>query len=310
MKIITITLSPAFDIHCYTDFFYSERENLAQIRSCDIGGKGINISRALDQYGIDNFAIIAVGDENGDAFKAQLEKTNITHRCVPVNGRIRENVTIHSKAIKETRLSFEGFNADDSLMDRVHEIVFNTVQDEDIVTLTGSIPSGISISKVKNFIKQLNLKNIKVVLDSRSLSLDDLFECTPFLIKPNDEETARYIKRPIKDIKDAAEIAYSFHLAGIRNVLLSLGDAGALLACDDGVFYAKAPKISAISTIGAGDSSIAGFLTAYEKQKPAVECLTTAVAYGSAACLTYGTQPPNKKDIERFIDAITTKKII
>jgi 1-phosphofructokinase len=90
--------------------------------------------------------------------------------------------------------------------------------------------------------------------------------------------------------------------------MISLGAIGAVLACSEGLFIANAPQISALSTIGAGDSSIAGFLAAHKDGKSPAECLKNAVAFGSAACLTEGTKPPKKEDIEQLIQSIKVKK--
>jgi 1-phosphofructokinase len=91
--------------------------------------------------------------------------------------------------------------------------------------------------------------------------------------------------------------------------MISLGSKGAVLACSDGCFSATAPRINAISTIGAGDSSIAGFLAATQKGLPAKDILKTAVSYGSAACLTEGTKPPRKDDIEALLKKTIAKQI-
>ena len=86
--------------------------------------------------------------------------------------------------------------------------------------------------------------------------------------------------------------------------MISLGGDGALLACKEGVFTVHAPKIRPVSTIGAGDSSIAGFLAAAAEGKSAADCLKTAVAYGTAACLTAGTLPPRREDIHSILSLL------
>ena len=91
--------------------------------------------------------------------------------------------------------------------------------------------------------------------------------------------------------------------------MISLGSGGAVLACGGQVFFAKAPKLDVLSTIGAGDSSIAGFLVAYKEGKSAEECLKTAVAFGSAACMTEGTKPPKKEIIEQLLGEIKIEKL-
>ena len=110
--------------------------------------------------------------------------------------------------------------------------------------------------------------------------------------------------KSISTLDEAAEAAKSIKARGIENVMISLGARGAVLASDDGIFVAEAPKIEALSTIGAGDSSIAGFLYAHINEMGYGECLRHAIAYGSAACLTEGTKPPREEDVKRLLDEV------
>ena len=307
MKIITLTLSPAIDIHCNTDSFIAERENFAKITSRDVGGKGVNISRALLSCKIPSTAIVVVGEENADSFLSLLAADNIDCEAIWSQGLIRENITVHTTGKKETRLSFDGFVGDDSLIDEVEDSLNEIAKSGDIVALVGSIPRGINTEKVKNLVHALKSKEIRVVIDSRSFTPTDIVECSPFLIKPNEEEITAYTKKAVESLEDATDAAKKIFEKGVENVMISLGAKGAVLACSEGLFIANAPLISALSTIGAGDSSIAGFLAAYKDGKSPAECLKNAVAFGSAACLTEGTKPPKKEDIEQLIQSIKVK---
>ena len=309
MNIITLTLSPAIDIHCHAERFSAEHENFAKICSRDAGGKGINLSRALLSYGIKSTAIVAVGTENGDRFLSLLSHDGIDCYAIPTKGAIRENITIHAKETKETRLSFEGFCGDALLLEKVEKTLNEILRSGDIVTLTGSIPSGISIEAVKALISRIKQKGVFVVIDSRSFSASDIVECAPFLIKPNEEEIIAYAGKEVSTVSEAAKVAKAISESGIKNVMISLGGKGAVLARGAQVFFAKAPKIEVLSTIGAGDSSIAGFLVAHKNGKSAEECLKTAVAFGSAACMTEGTKPPKKEIIEQLLGEIKIEKL-
>ena len=307
MKIITLTLSPAIDIHCQAEDFSAERENFAKATSRDAGGKGINISRALLSQGIKSHAIIALGEENADGFLSSLTADGIDFSAIKTKGRIRENITIHPKNAKETRLSFEGFCGNDSLYNQVENQITSICENGDIIAIAGSIPEGIDTKKIKALAIRLRGLGARVIIDSRSLSPADIIECAPFLIKPNEEEAAAYADNAIS-IDDAAKVAKEIMENGVENVMISLGEIGAVLACKDGVFFAKAPKINALSTVGAGDSSIAGFIAAYTEGKPLYDCLKAAVAFGSAACLTSGTKPPRTDDIIALMSQISVDK--
>ena len=309
MKIITITLNPAFDVHCSAEHFEACHENLATITEREAGGKGVNISRALTMNGVDNLALLAVGDANGADFCRELDKDGMTYEAIELKGRIRENITIHTKDAPETRLSFTGFATDESLLEKFEEKLIPMLESGDLVTFTGSVPSGISMAAVKGFIANIKNTGAKVVIDSRSFKKDDLIETKPWLIKPNEEEIAVYLGREIDSFESVMDGAVALYESGIENVMISLGSKGALLVCADGAFIAHPPKIKAISTIGAGDSSIGGFLAAAAAGKRSDEMIKTAVSFGSAACMSAGTRPPVPADVAKIYADVTVEKL-
>ncbi len=309
MKLITLTLNPAIDVHCTAEHFEAEHENLAVITEREAGGKGINISRALTVNKVDNLAILAVGDVNGEDFCRELDRDGMKYSVITLRGRIRENITIHTKDAPETRLSFTGFDTDNSLLSAFEEKLLPMLESGDIVTFTGRVPSGIDMSAVKDFLRKIEAKGAKLVIDSRSFEKDDLVEMKPWLIKPNEEEIAVYLNRKVDSFDSVLDGAKQLYKEGIQNVMISLGAAGALLVCAEGVIIAKPPKIKALSTIGAGDSSIAGFIAAASRGASAAEMLRTAVSYGSAACMSSGTRPPMSEDVSAIYENVTVETL-
>ncbi len=309
MKIITLTLNPAFDVHCGIPHFEPFHENLAVITAREAGGKGVNISRALTLNGVDNLALVVLGEENGSDFKRALDADSMKYLEISVPGRIRENITLHADDADETRISFTGFDADDSLISRTEAVLLPYANDDCIITFTGRVPSGISMESVKSMLREFMERGAKIVIDSRSFSKDDLIEIKPWLIKPNQEEISYYLSREIESFDDTLLAAKELNSLGIENVMISLGSKGALLVCSEGAFTAVPPKIEAVSTIGAGDSSIAGFLAATKLEKSPEEALRTAVAYGTAACMSAGTRPPLPCDVEAIYEKISTNKL-
>lgn len=309
MNIVTLTLNPAFDVHCYCENFESEKENFADITSFDAGGKGVNISRALCENGVENTAVIVVGKENGQRFLDDLKGDICNIEPIFAEGRIRENITVHTNEKSETRISFSGFESSDALLSELSEKCDRLIGGESIVTVTGSLLSKMDVAKVKALILRWKEKGAKVVIDSRSFSLSDLVELKPFLIKPNGEEISKYLGKEVNGFEDIIDSAKELHKSGIENVMVSLGSKGALLVCSEGAFTAKPPRCTPISTIGAGDSSIAGFVAAVKEGKEAALCLKTAMAYGNAACLTEGTRPPDRQKVQEIIPNVAIEKI-
>ena len=309
MNILTLTLNPAIDVHCYSDEFMPFSENLFDVTSNDAGGKGINISRALNVANVKNTAIVVVGTDNGDDFLKKLSDEKIIYKEIKVSGRIRENITLHTVNQKETRISFSGFSSDNSIIDKCEKILNDEDLSESIITVTGRLPDGVDVSCVIGSIRRLKEKGAKIIIDSRSFKKEDIIACAPWLIKPNEEEIKMYIDIPVDGVESAVVAAKKLKSQGIENVMISLGGDGAVLSTDSGTYVSNAPGIDVVSTIGAGDSSIAGFIAKFSDGASYEEALKMAIAYGSAACCVEGTKAPKIEDIKRFYNEIEVKKI-
>lgn len=304
MRIITLTLNPAYDVHCEISNFALEKENMIESYLRTVGGKGINITRALLKHGIETTPILILGNENSKDFESDLASEGITNSMIiRVSGRIRENFTIHPKCGKETRMCFKGFTVEAGTLNKVYDLI--SPKSGDMVAFSGSLPIGISSLEAEDFLTKLKAAGVKLIIDSKSISLEAIRRIKPWLIKPNDEEIVDYFGELDHDgIVDAAA---SLHRDGIENVVVSLGGDGAILACAEGVFEGVPPKIKVLSTIGAGDSLVSGYIAAADK--PYEERLRLGIAYGSAACLLEGTNPPLPEDIQRIYGEVSIKKI-
>ncbi len=307
MKLYTLTLNPAYDVHAYIDSFAPYHENLAQLQSKIAGGKGVNISRALNNASVEHTAIVVLGAENGAEFKAELDHCGLNCIYIEQPGRIRENLTFHCGNAPETRISFSGFCVDKDLLNRVEN---EMVIDEDTyITYTGRNPTGISTDEAIAFLKKLQAKGAKIILDSKSFDLAQILAVRPWLIKPNQEEISELLNCEINDFNDCIEKAKFFSENGIENVMVSLGEKGALLINNGNAYIATPSAIDAVSTIGAGDSSIAGFLEATHRGLSPEQCLAVAVSFGSAACMTEGTEPPAYSQTQEILRSVTLKTI-
>ena len=307
MKIYTITLSPAYDVHATARSLTLHHENLAHVTSRDAGGKGVNVSRALTYNGVENTAVVVLGRDNCADFKAALDSDKMTYVAIEREGRIRENITIHEDGEDETRISFSGFSLDNGILYEVEKLL--EADENSVITFTGSVPKGVDMPEIKKFLARLKNKGAKVVVDSRSFTLADLIEVAPWLIKPNSEEIAMYSGKEVNSFSDCLDFAKKLLSDGIENVMISLGEKGALLVTANGAVGAVPPAINALSTIGAGDSTIAGFIAAYADGKDSAEQLRVAVSYGSAACLLEGTTPPTRENVADIYKDVKVENI-
>lgn len=307
MKIYTLTLNPAYDVHAYAAQFVPFHENLAQIRSKEAGGKGLNISRGLRAAGVANTAVIVLGKENGADYKEYLSQTGMDFLLFENEGRIRENLTLHCDDAPETRISFSGFQLEEAMLKKILEQL--QLDDRTVITFTGRVPDGIGMDSVKAFLRRLQAMGAKIVVDSRSFALEDLYDVQPWLIKPNQEEISAFFGCAVETVRDAAGKAMEIAAKGIPNVMISLGQQGALLAADGVVRHAQPPQLQAVSTVGAGDSAIAGFIAAAIEGSTAEDCLRRAVAFGTAACQSEGSQPPCMQTVAALLDQIKITEV-
>ncbi len=309
MKILTLTLNPAFDIHCGVERFLPERENYMRSYRRHIGGKGVNVSRALHENGVESTAFVVLGKQNCADFEAELSACGIKYVPVHVQGRIRENITIHPENAHETRISFEGCRVSPETVHELFDVILPLCDENTVFTFNGRMPAGLSVAEIVPYLEKVKAAGAHLAVDSGTFTMADFLVVKPWLIKPNQEEISRCVGREIHTVEDAAAAARELHENGIENVLVSLGGKGAVLACAEGCFAAEVPKIDVISTIGAGDSSVAGFCAAFSAGRRRGECLREAVSYGSAACLTAGTNPPKKEDVDLIREKVIITKL-
>lgn len=308
-KIVTVTLNPAFDLHYGMESFEAGKENYVSDVTCDAGGKGINSSRALVSDGVENVAYVILGRENGDRFERLLKADGLNYVPLRIDGSIRENVTIHPKSGKETRISLDKFSITEAELDALCGMLLQVVDGDTLISFSGRLPKGVEKSAVMTFLKKLESAGAKIAVDSNSFTFDDLALIKPWFIKPNEEEISKMFGREITTPDEALVVARELVARGIADeVMISLGGLGSVWADATDGFTVCVPRIeNPVSTIGAGDSTVAGYIAATAKGLSKCERLKLAAAYGSAACLTEGTRPPRKEDIAALVDKVTVR---
>lgn len=291
MKIYTLTLNPAFDLHYTIDDFKPYGENYVHNSLTQSAGKGINISRALKNADIENTAYIIVGKNDFESYTRNLD---VDYKYYLTEGDVRKNITVHTKDMPETRISLDDFCVDKDVFANLKNDLHSVCDENTILTFTGRLPKGIDRQEAVYMLTTIKKAGAKIVCDCNSLTFEDLENIKPWLIKPNETEIKQLYSG---DVKAAGE---KLQKSGIENVMISMGSEGVLFLNKDGMLEVKPPKINAISTIGAGDSTIAGFISAFVNGMSVENCVKYAVASGTAACLEEGTNPPDVKRIEEI----------
>jgi 1-phosphofructokinase len=296
--IVTLTLNPSLDRTIEVDRLVRGTMTRATSARLDPGGKGVNVSRALLANQVPSVAVLPVGGADGEQLVRLLEADGIPLRAVPVAGRTRSNVTIAEPDGMVTKLNEPGEPLSRSELDAVADTVLAETESASWVVTCGSLPPGVPAGIYAQMCEFFTQAGVRVAVDTSGPPLLAAVEAAPVLIKPNREELAEAVGRPVECVGDAVEAAQVLRERGAGSVLASLGADGAVLVEDDGVTIGEAPVTAARSTVGAGDALLAGFLAAGARGSAA---LAEGLAWGAAAVRLPASRMPRPEDIRRDI---------
>ncbi|MBY4205377.1 1-phosphofructokinase family hexose kinase [Rhodococcus fascians] len=275
----------------------------ASSSAVDPGGKGVNVARVLGGSGVEALAVLPanVGDPLLDAMSAN----GVRYSAVPTSGPARTNITVSEIGGTTTKINEPGATVSEQTRAELRDRILTLAVDAEWVVLSGSLPPGLPVEWYAELVVALRATTAKVAVDTSDeplLALADRFpESAPDLIKPNSEELAQLTGYDSEELESgaaqgdpsAAVSAATILLGrGVGAVLATLGSAGAVLVTQGGAWYASPPPITAVSTVGAGDSSLAGYILADVENCSDADKLRRAVAYGTAATALPGTTLP------------------
>ncbi len=299
--IITMTLYPAIDFHIADDRYIKNKTNILRV---DHAGKGVNVSRALTENGVDNICYAAVGKGRlGRTYVKSLKESGMDLVYDTVPGKIRINYHKNEHGRDLTTFG-EGAGASKRTLRKIEKRFGNKIDEDTFIVLSGALPPELKAEDVTDMMISFKEKGAKILLDSRSMRLSEIKKIRPYLIKPNEDEFEALLGHgALRDdrIRDSLKHLCSEYA---ECVLLTLGKRGAYLASGDGIYRASVPSCEVRSTTGAGDASVAGFLAACVNGCSMDECLRSSMAYAVSACMTDGTAAPKKEKISEAMDKI------
>ena len=279
--IYTVTFNPAIDHIVSLPTFAAGGLNRAETEAFRFGGKGVNVSFVLKELGVSSVAFGFVGGVTGDMLEKGVKQNAITADFIRVAGETRVNTKIAANG-EETELNGVGPTVDEAdfakLLCKVKEL-----DGKDILVISGSLAPGLSADACARLAAAVK-PGVRVVVDVAGAPLKAALAAKPWLIKPNEAELCE-----LCGTGETLALAKAAQELGAHNVLCSRGAAGALLLTERGeVFEQKAPHGTVKSTVGAGDSLLAGFLAALDSGKPLADALKCGVAAGSATAFSTG----------------------
>jgi len=284
-KIYTVTFTPALDYYVRCDDFTSGDMNRAQNEVIHAGGKGINVSAMLKNLGIRSVAMGCIGGFTGEALNSMIKSYGVSTDFIKVEGTSRINVKLMSNGV-ESELNGQGPIISEASM---YKIVakLKRLEEGSTVVFAGILPSCMPHDTYKNIMEELKDRNLNIVLDTSGEPLLSALIYKPFLIKPNRNELGELFNTEIKDVDDVVFYARKLREMGARNVIVSLGADGACMLTENGgEYYLAAPCGKLVSSVGAGDSLVAGFLAGLNFYGDFLTAFRLGVAAGSATAFT------------------------
>lgn len=308
--ITTITLNPAIDATWFLDTFDEEEINRLQGKKIDAGGKGINISRFLTMMGCPTLAMGFCGGDNGARLSSLLDEAGVRHNLTPIQGETRQNVTVFVEEGKKTiKINEAGPEISPAECEAFEKALTEQAKQGGFIVLAGKNPPGIDGKTTIDLLSRAKEAGAKVVVDSESLTLEEVIALGPTLIKPNELEFSKMLGRPLETDQALIQAAREVVAKGVEYVVISMGGDGLLGISADKAYKVEVPKIAVRSTVGAGDSVVAGTLMALSSGEPFEKAICMGAAFGSAMASTDGTEIPPKSLVEEIHSKITCHSV-
>lgn len=300
--IVTLTLNPSLDRTVDVDAL--ERGTVIRTTEpvLEPGGKGVNVTRALTANGVASLAIVAVAGPEGAELSRLLERDGVLCRFVPVSGRTRSNLTVSEPDGTITKLNEPGSILTDDDIAAIGTAVRTSVRDGDWLVVSGSTPPSFTAAQVGALLESATATGAHLVVDSSGEALAAALASKPRVIKPNREELAELAGRPLDSMAAVREAAEEVRARGAEFVLVSLGAEGAVLIGPGGMLVGESRVDDPRSTVGAGDSFLAGFLSRFTADEGDIEAaLLEALTWGAAATRLPGSAIPGPPDLDSSI---------
>ncbi|MGK4060148.1 1-phosphofructokinase [Loigolactobacillus coryniformis] len=281
--IYTVTVNPSIDYIVQLPQLTLGAVNRMSYDTKLPGGKGINVSRILNQLAVKNAAWGFLGGFTGGFIQQQLAAEQMTADFTKIDADTRINVKI--KAGEETEINGQGPAISAPAL-AAFKAKFDQLQAGDIVVMSGSLPPTLPESFYRDLIPLIKAHGADFVIDTTGQALLDTLSAQPLVIKPNHHELAALFNVELTGDADIVKYGRKLLDLGAKHVLVSMAGDGAFLITPDQVYKSTAPKGTVINSVGAGDSMIAGFVGTFSQTHDPLQSFETGLACGSATAFS------------------------
>lgn len=315
MSIITVTLNPCIDrTITITKPIEIGGTHRVEKRREEVSGKGLNVSYLLKNWNVDTKCVGFDFKGSDYIVKKTLNELEIPSDLLAVDGQIRCNIKVFDDAQRTmTEFNEKGFPINEKdyeqFISQMEELI-KGMEEDDILVLTGSVPPGVPVEVYKVIIQKAKECGVKTVLDASGELIKVGVEAIPFAMKPNKEELETLLGYKPETVEEIAKACKMLLDKGVEYICVTLGEKGAILACNEGIYKAEPLKLDVKGIQGAGDSVVAGMCTAICEGKDAETILRYAMAAAGGSLLLEGTQMCRLEDFHRLLPQVETIKLM
>ncbi|HZD88981.1 MAG TPA: 1-phosphofructokinase family hexose kinase [Pseudolabrys sp.] len=309
--IVTLTINPAVDIFVNVPRVEPTKKMRCSAPKRDPGGGGINVARAAQRLGADVAAIYPIGGQIGRLLQRLVEREGIDSVVTPSHVETRENFTAFEEDSGEQfRFVLPGSALHRAEWEACLEKLATLPEKPKFVVASGSIPPGVPGDFYAHVARHAKKLGAKMVLDTSGPALKAALGEGVMLIKPNQAELSAFVGKKLDDLRDEVAACRELIDSGqTEAVALTRGDEGALLVTAKHAWRAAPMKIEVASTVGAGDSFLGGMVSALAAGKNMLEAFHVAVAAGSAAVMSPGTELCREEDVQRLLEDVRVSEV-
>ncbi|MDQ2165605.1 MULTISPECIES: 1-phosphofructokinase [Vibrio] len=308
-KVVTITLNPALDLTGSLDVLNVGSVSLVKQGSLHAAGKGVNVAKVLSDLGAKVTVTGFLGRDNQELFCQLFDQMAAIDEFVRVDGATRINVKLVEKSGEVSDINFPGVDVTPLAIEQFERTLDRLAADHDYFVIAGSLPQGISPALCASWIEKLHSMGKKVLFDSSRDALKAGLDAKPWLIKPNDEELSQFVGRELHTPEQCQAAAAQLAEKGIENIVVSMGANGVMWLNQHQWLHAKPPRMQVVSTVGAGDTLVAGLCWGHMQQMEKTELLTFATALSALAVTQVGVGMSNRKQLETLQQQIQLQPV-
>jgi 1-phosphofructokinase len=303
--IVTVTLNPAVDQTLWVEHLATGEVQRSRESQLDPAGKGVNVSRMAHRLGAPTIALGFVAGEVGHIVERALDAERVQHHFVRVAGQTRIDVTIHERREQRATSVFtRGPEVDAEALERIDEVLRCWLPATRVLVLAGSLPPGVPDDWYARTVEKARVAGVKAFVDADGEPARLALAAKPALVKPNVAEAERLLGRPLRNSAEVLHCARDLVRDGVEIAVISMGEVGAFCVSREAAWRIRPPEVERRSTIGSGDSLVAGIAVAIARGDSLESGLRLGTAAGAATAMAPGTALGTADEIARLLPGV------